>query len=32
VSIFVNQNRGDFNRVEETEGEIARKLLEAWGK
>jgi beta-lactamase class A len=31
VSIFVNQNRGDFNRVEETEGEIARKLVEAWG-
>jgi Beta-lactamase enzyme family len=31
VSIFVNQNRGDFNRVEETEGEIARKLVEEWG-
>ncbi len=31
VSVFVNQNRGDFNRVEETEGEIARKLVEAWG-
>lgn len=31
VSVYVNQNRTDFNRVEETEGEIARKLLEAWG-
>jgi hypothetical protein len=32
VSIFVNQNRGDFNRVEETEGEIAKRLVEEWGK
>jgi len=31
VSIYVNQNRTDFNRVEETHGEIARKLVEAWG-
>ncbi len=31
VSIYVNQNRTDFNEVEETHGEIARKLVEAWG-
>ena len=31
VSIYVNQNRADFNEVEETHGEIARKLVEAWG-
>ena len=30
VSIYVNQNRTDFNEVEETHGEIARKLVEAW--
>jgi len=32
VSIYVNQNRTDFNEVEETHGEIARKLVEAWGR
>jgi beta-lactamase class A len=31
VSIYVNQNRTDFNEVEETHGEIARMLVEAWG-
>ena len=31
VSIYVNQNRTDFNKVEETHGEIARRLVEAWG-
>jgi beta-lactamase class A len=31
LSVFVNQNRGDFVEVEETIGEIARKLVEAWG-
>ncbi len=31
VSVFVNQNRTDFNEVEATEGEIARKLVAAWG-
>jgi hypothetical protein len=32
VSIYVNQNRADFNKVEETHGEIARKLVDAWGR
>ncbi|HSF17544.1 MAG TPA: serine hydrolase [Vicinamibacteria bacterium] len=32
VSVYVNQNRGDFVQVEETIGEIARKLVEAWGE
>ncbi len=32
VSIYVNQNRTDFNEVEETHGEIARKLVEVWGR
>jgi beta-lactamase class A/uncharacterized membrane protein YphA (DoxX/SURF4 family) len=32
VSIYVHQNRTDFNRVEETHGEIARRLVEAWGQ
>jgi beta-lactamase class A len=31
VSIYVNQNRGDFYEVEETHGEIAKMLVEAWG-
>jgi beta-lactamase class A len=31
VSIYVNQNRTDFHTVEETHGEIARKLVDAWG-
>ncbi len=31
VSIYVNQNRSDFYKVEETHGEIARKLVDAWG-
>jgi beta-lactamase class A len=31
VSLFVNQNRTDFNEVEETHGEIARKIVTAWG-
>jgi beta-lactamase class A len=31
VSIYVNQNRTDFMKVEETHGEIARKLVDAWG-
>lgn len=31
VSIYVNQNRTDFNVVEETHGKIARRLVEAWG-
>jgi beta-lactamase class A len=30
VSIYVNQNRTDFYQVEETHGEIARKLVEGW--
>jgi beta-lactamase class A len=30
LSVFVNQNRGDFVKVEETIGEIARKLVGAW--
>lgn len=30
VSIYVNQNRTDFNEVEETHGEIARKLVRAF--
>jgi beta-lactamase class A len=32
VSVFVNQNRGDFVKVEETIGEVARKLVEAWSQ
>ncbi|HXV63590.1 MAG TPA: serine hydrolase [Vicinamibacteria bacterium] len=32
VSVYVNQNRGDFVHVEETIGDIARKLVEAWGE
>jgi beta-lactamase class A len=31
LSIYVNQNRGDFYEVEETHGEIAKALVEAWG-
>lgn len=31
VSVFVNQNRGDFVKVEETIGDAARSLVEAWG-
>ncbi|MGH9322331.1 MAG: serine hydrolase [Vicinamibacteria bacterium] len=31
ISVFVNQNRGDFMKVEEAIGEIARTLVEAWG-
>jgi beta-lactamase class A len=31
VSVFVNQNRSDFVKVEETIGEIAKRLVEAWG-
>jgi beta-lactamase class A len=30
VSVFVNQNRGDFMRVEEAIGTIAKELVEAW--
>ena len=30
VAVFVNQNRGDFVKVEETIGDVARKLVEAW--
>jgi beta-lactamase class A len=32
LSIYVNQNRGDFYEVEETHGEIAKMLVEAWSK
>ena len=31
VSVFVNQNRGDFAEVEEAHGRIAELLVEAWG-
>ena len=31
VSVFVNQNRGDFTEVEEAHGRIAELLVEAWG-
>jgi hypothetical protein len=31
VSVYVNQNRTDFNEVEETHGRIAWKLIDAWG-
>jgi beta-lactamase class A len=32
VSVFVNQNRGDFMKVEEAIGDAARKIVEAWSK
>lgn len=32
VSVFVNQNRSDFVKVEEAIGEIAKRLVEAWGE
>ncbi len=32
ISVFVNQNRGDFVKVEQTIGEVARKLVEAWSQ
>ena len=31
VSLFVNQNRGDFGDVEMTHGRVAELLFEAWG-
>ena len=31
VAVYVNQNRGDFDEVEKTIGEIARWLVQAWG-
>ena len=30
VSVFVNQNTGDFTEVEEAIGTIARELVDAW--
>jgi beta-lactamase class A len=32
VSVYVNQNRSDFVKVEETIGEIAKRLVVAWGE
>lgn len=32
ISVFVNQNRGDFVKLEETIGEIAKELIEEWSK
>ena len=32
VSVFVNQNRGDFTNVEATIGEIAELLVDEWGR
>lgn len=31
VSLFVNQNRGDFDEVEATHGRVAEMLFDAWG-
>ena len=32
VSVFVNQNRGNFDDVEEAHGRVAELLLENWGR
>ena len=31
VALFVNQNRGDFDEVEETQGRVAEMLFDTWG-
>ena len=30
VSVFINQNRGDFTKLEETIGQIAKELVTEW--